>query len=512
MPSLKRLLPGALLFPLAACAAPGPPRSENAPARQASAQEPPLGLVPLARDYTWKTEAMGLYETGLLLADIDGDGHADLVTASGNDTGLQPLAMYRNDGKGHFPARPSFLSEDLDANMNLAVGDIDLDGFLDVAVSTLGPPYGTGGVKIYFNRQGTLEKKPSFRSRDVYSSFACALGDVDGDGDLDLAVSVMAEPGSPEGGSARVYFNERGVIADTPGWKARERIFGAGILFADAEQDGYLDLVVGGSRVFVYRGGPSESGSAALSPEPWWVSGEGPLVPYLAAGPLGRAGRIALVASRNDLLCLFAGKPCPAPRYEVYQPALGGYAPTWRSSSSGLGSGIRLADIDGDGVTDLLGGSWGETRPDGGRLEIYRGEKDAFTREPVFRATRAHASLIQSIDAADLRGGATCPRLHRALLPRRAAVLTLPEALIGGVTGIRKNGVALDGRRDYTTIPAAPWISFAKPLEAGDRLEIDYTRPSFVDVVVANQDCGIGVYRYDHHATAPRCATQEMDR
>ncbi|HVK68516.1 MAG TPA: hypothetical protein VM694_28855 [Polyangium sp.] len=44
---------------------------------------------------------------------------------------------------------------------------------------------------------------------------------------------------------------------------------------------------------------------------------------------------------------------------------------------------------------------------------------------------------------------------------------------------------------------------------AGDHLEIAYTRPSFVDVVVANQDCGIGAYRYDHHMSAPRCAIDE---
>ena len=500
---------GAQLWLLAACAAPGAPRSTT---RQARADEPPPGTVPYAGDYTWKTEAMGFYETGLALADIDGDGHTDLITASGNDTGLQPLAIYRNDGKGHFPPRPSALSEDLDANMNLAVGDVDHDGFLDVAVSTLGPPYGTGGVKIYFNRQGTLERKPSFRSRDMFSSFACALGDADGDGDLDLAVSVMAEQGSPEGGAARVYFNDRGVIADTPGWKARERMFGAAVLFTDVEQDGFLDLVVGGSRVFVYRGGPAESGSAQLSLEPWWVSREGPFVPYLAAGPLGRARSWTLVASRNDLLCLFAGKPCPAPRYEAYQPALDGHAPIWSSASTGLGSGVRLADVDGDGVTDLLGGSWGETRPNGGRLEIYRGEGAAFTREPVFRAMHERASLMQSIDAADLRGDATCSRLHRAVIPRRAAAISLPEALIGNITGIRRNGAALDGRRDYATIPAAPWVSFAKPLEAGDHLEIAYTRPSFVDVVVANQDCGIGAYRYDHHTTAPRCAIDERRR
>ena len=245
---------------------------------------------------------MGLYETGLALADINRDGYPDLLTASGNDEGLQPLALYLNlpAGSNFFNStgRPDWVSEDLDANMNLAVGDIDGDGWLDVAVSTLAPPLGSGGVKVYFNRRGTLEKKPSFRSKDRYNSFACALGDANGDGRLDLATSDMSPHG---GGSARIYFNSGRTLSSTPGWRARPAVFGGGILFTDVQQDGLLDLVLGAPQVMVFPGNLGADGGITLPTTPGWSSRQGDLVPYLSAGPIGTQGTWALVVARNNV-------------------------------------------------------------------------------------------------------------------------------------------------------------------------------------------------------------------
>lgn len=486
------------LTPLALAAVPGPESVDGGTP------------IPYATQPDQQSAPMGFYETGLALADINRDGYPDLITASGNDDGLQPLAVYLNPRQGNFfnsLQRPDWLSADLDAHTNLAVGDIDGDGWLDVAVSTFAPPYGSGGVKVYFNRRGTLEKSPSFRSKDRYNSFACALGDANGDGRLDLATSDMAPIG---GGSARIYFNQGGTLSTTPGWRAKPAVFGSGILFTDAQQDGFLDLVLGSPQVMVFPGTPGAKGDISLPTTPSWSSRQGELVPYVSAGPLGEQGTWTLVVSRNNVQSMQGGDGGTPPRYEAYVPAPDAGQPVWTSTPINLGSGVKLADINGDGMTDLLGGSWGDRALNGGFFQVYLGQGNAFASQPALTSSPSVRSLIQSIDAADLRQRFTCPASWSTTLTRPQAVVTLPLPLVGAISRVTRNGKVL-GPREYTTVPGAPWISFARRLMPGDQLQVSYTRPLSVDVVMANQDCQIGDYIYSSYATVPGCGTSSKD-
>jgi VCBS repeat protein len=466
--------------------------------------------VPYATQPDLQSAPMGLYETGLALADINRDGYPDLITASGNDQGLQPLAVYLNTRKDNFfnaTQRPDWVSADSDAHMNLAVGDINGDGWLDVAVSTLAPPLGSGGVKVYFNRRGTLEKSPSFRSKDLYNSFACALGDANGDGRLDLATSDM----SPlAGGSARIYFNQGGSLSSRPGWRSKPGGFGGGILFTDVQQDGFLDLVVGTPQVMVFLGSAGADGGISLPTTPGWSSREGDLVPYLSAGPVGTQGTWTLVVSRNNVQEFMSGDAGTPPRYEAYVPAPDAGQPVWTSTPINLGSGVKLADVNGDGLTDLLGGSWGGITPESGFFQVYLGQGGAFANRPALTSAPSTRGIIQSLDAADLRQRFTCPGSWSTTLTRSQAVVTLPLPLLGGISRVTRNGRALLPR-EYTTVPGAPWISFARRLAPGDQLQVTYTHPLSVDVVMANQDCQLGDSIYSSYATVPGCGTPSKD-
>ncbi|AKJ06437.1 VCBS repeat protein [Archangium gephyra] len=466
--------------------------------------------VPYATQPDLQSAPMGLYETGLALADINRDGYPDLITASGNDQGLQPLAVYLNNPQGNLfnkTQRPDWVSADSDAHMNLAVGDINGDGWLDVAVSTLAPPLGSGGVKVYFNQRGTLEKSPSFRSKDIYNSFACALGDANGDGRLDLATSDM----SPlAGGSARIYFNQGGTLSTRPGWRSKPGGFGGGILFTDVQQDGFLDLVVGTPQVMVFPGSAGADGGISLPTTPGWSSREGDLVPYLSAGPVGTRGTWTLVVSRNDVQELMSGDAGTPPRYEAYVPAPDAGQPVWTSTPINLGSGVKLADVNGDGLTDLLGGSWGGLVPGSGFFQLYLGQGSTFASQPALTSAPSTRGIIQSLDAADLRQRFTCPGSWSTTLTRSQAVVTLPLPLVSGISRVSRNGRTLLPR-DYTTVPGAPWISFARRLAPGDTLQVTYTHPLSVDVVMANQDCSLGDSVYSSYATVPGCGTPSKD-
>src|SRR5512137_491079 len=91
--------------------------------------------IPYNTSPDWTSIANGHRATGLGLADINGDGWKDLVVANGNDMARQNLVVYYNNGDGTFPLDPSWESADIDYHGHLACGDIDQDGDIDVAVS-----------------------------------------------------------------------------------------------------------------------------------------------------------------------------------------------------------------------------------------------------------------------------------------------------------------------------------------------------------------------------------------
>ena len=73
--------------------------------------------------------------TGGAFADINKDGWLDFVVANGNDISIQKLVVYYNNGNGTFPTTPNWQSADSDYHGHLDVGDVNADGWPDVAVS-----------------------------------------------------------------------------------------------------------------------------------------------------------------------------------------------------------------------------------------------------------------------------------------------------------------------------------------------------------------------------------------
>lgn len=90
------------------------------------------------------------------------------MIANGNDMSRQRIAVYYN-ANGTLPSSPSWQSGDIDYHGHISVGDINKDGFPDVAVSVY---IGEGGfstkgrVKVYLNSNGILSSNPSWLSGD----------------------------------------------------------------------------------------------------------------------------------------------------------------------------------------------------------------------------------------------------------------------------------------------------------------------------------------------------------
>ncbi len=245
-------------------------------------------------------------------ADIDADGDLDLLVGSKIDaqTGSYPsLQVYRNDGTR---TAPRFRAMEpvrlIDAyNLTPAPGDLDSDGDIDVIVGTWNQDL------VFVRNEGSPQAPkwvpdPSGAIKPPRAShLAPALGDVDNDGDLDLIAG--------QANGMLLFYRNAGtrrvpkftLVSDSlDGIKVGRR---STPTLVDVDGDGLLDLVIG----------------------------------HEDRGPLMVARNAGTRTSPKFVMT----EPLPMPLPPISAPA--------------------FADVDGDGIPDLLVGTTS------GGMRFYRG-------------------------------------------------------------------------------------------------------------------------------------------
>ncbi|OUJ67422.1 FG-GAP-like repeat-containing protein, partial [Hymenobacter crusticola] len=171
------------------------------------------------------------------LADLDNDGDLDLVTA-GSTSGEKGFVSIRlNNGQGSFTAVPDVSVND--GALNLAVGDVNGDGYLDVL--TANSPLRPGTVSVLINNGTGTSFTPGGGEALIYIAnrpFDIKLGDVDNDGDLDVVTSNL--------GGVTVFRNS-GTGSFTTGQQlsisSAPFRYSSSIDLGDIDKDGDLDFV-----------------------------------------------------------------------------------------------------------------------------------------------------------------------------------------------------------------------------------------------------------------------------
>jgi hypothetical protein len=107
--------------------------------------------------------------------DLDGDGDTDVVTSYW----FPPLNIYLNDGQGQFTLNGQSIS--IAHSWEIALADLDSDDDLDLFITT------GSSNRVYFN-DGTGQFIDSGQRLGNLPSMDVELGDVDSDGDIDAVI------------------------------------------------------------------------------------------------------------------------------------------------------------------------------------------------------------------------------------------------------------------------------------------------------------------------------------
>ncbi|WP_318309953.1 FG-GAP repeat domain-containing protein [Flagellimonas crocea] len=164
----------------------------------------------------------------ITLFDIDQDGDLDALVANGRHWAEQNYIFY-NDGNGFFKvAQP--IGRFMDASYAIKAGDLNGDGFMDIAVANDNVPN-----TIYF---GTADQ--SFINGTTFGSIAPSrnleIVDMDNDGDLDLVLSNRKARNEICLNDGRGNFSQTVPFGDKLDQTIQTRTM-------DINKDGFVDLV-----------------------------------------------------------------------------------------------------------------------------------------------------------------------------------------------------------------------------------------------------------------------------
>ncbi|GAA3971381.1 hypothetical protein GCM10022407_16490 [Hymenobacter antarcticus] len=205
--------------------------------------------------------AVGTDPRSVAVGDVDGDGDLDLLTAN---VGSNTVSVRLNDGTGNFTAPATNANPAVGANpASVAVGDVDGDGDLDLLTANAG----SGNVSVRLNDGTGNFTAPATNPDPAVGSgpFSVAVGDVDGDGDLDLLTANFS------GNTVSVRLNDGTGNFTAPATNANPAVgsFPYSVAVGDVDGDGDLDLLTannGANTVSVRLNQAAAPGLTSLSP------------------------------------------------------------------------------------------------------------------------------------------------------------------------------------------------------------------------------------------------------
>ncbi len=426
--------------------------------------------------------------TGAALVDIDRDGWLDFVVANGNDMAQQRLAVYYNQGDGTYPATPDWQSADIAYNGHLDVADVNGDGWTDVAVAHLGAGSTFEPIaRLYLNNGGTLSSLPDWTADVDGNAFGVAFGDMNNDGRPDLAVGTGWAYSPQQFYANYVYLNVAGALESSASWSSADTYHYQGVVWVDANQDGWLDLAAAASgsqsRMYLNLGGTLETTASWHLTD---VANQDAIM--MTAGDVTGDGRPDLFLADNDQLGGGSGR---FRQYNGLPVGTFSQMANW-TYAEGYCSAVALADVNADGLLDLAtGGWWDPTR-------VF------FNQGSGFDASAGWSSSVTSVVEKVVFGDIDKNGLRTVVevIPPDGGrrLFHLAQRPIQRVVSVSRDGVALLPS-EYVCNREHGWVSVGTAPLIG--LEVTYACSSNLDMAVTNWDDDVGNFVYYSDLSIP---------
>ena len=260
-------------------------------------------------------------------ADLDGDGDADVLSASFDD---DRIAWYANEGGGTFSA-PRTIAADANYVQSVHAADLDGDGDADVFASYL-----DDRIAWYANEGGGAFSAPRTIAVDAIGAESVHAADLDGDGDADVLAALYLDDRivwyENEGGA----FSARTIAADAN--------YVRPVSVVDLDGDGDADVLAAlhlDDRIVWYE---NDGGGGFSAPQTIATVG----ADSVHAADLDGDGDTDVLAASPD-----------GDRIVWYENEGGGSFSALRTIATNADSfSMHVADLDGDGDSDVLSFSW----------------------------------------------------------------------------------------------------------------------------------------------------------
>ncbi|GAB4384497.1 MAG: hypothetical protein Kow0022_07200 [Phycisphaerales bacterium] len=290
---------------------------------------------------------------GLQVADMNGDGLNDVVAVVYNSSSFPPYTdwhdmIFYNTGSG-IETTPSWVSAEQVHTGDVQVGDLNGDGYLDLV--TVHGNVSSASARVYYGGAGGPATAAGWVAAGppVWGT-AGALGDIDRDGDLDLVTSnqgVAPDPYKPN----FMFRNDGGILTSAPVWQSGDSAVQNGVAIADFNNDGWVDVAI--AKWVNFETAIYYSNAGTLPALPGWTAGQTDADKGAAVADLDGNGWLDLVVG---------GDPSRA-----YGQNAGLFTEVWANTDPFSGAQeIRTHDVDGDGDLDIA-----EIHFSTGRCHIY---------------------------------------------------------------------------------------------------------------------------------------------
>ncbi len=274
---------------------------------------------------------VGFSPSSVAIEDLDGDVVADLAVAN---RGSNTVSVLQNLGDGTFAAHVQYgAGGGGSVPSSVALGDVDKDGDADLAVANSHIVFGTVSV-LQNQADGTFAAQVQYGAGAEPSSVA--QGDIDGDGDADLAV-------------ANAGFNTNTVsvlLSQGDGTFANQVQYGVGarpisVAQGDIDGDGDADILVanqGSNSASVLR----NQGDGSFEGQVQYDAGNSPS--SIALRDLDGDGRADLVVANGSSNTVSV----------LLNPGDGTFAAQVQYGVGVSPSSVTLSDLDRDGDMDIV--------------------------------------------------------------------------------------------------------------------------------------------------------------